>query len=420
MAQALRAVEDETPQTALVAQVSANPGLVLLDRERFDQFYEAIKAETDKLVPDLTTEKGRKEIASMAFKVAKTKTAIDAAGKLLNEEARAKINIVDAARRDIRDKLDALKDEVRRPLTEWEAREEERIAACDALIERMKAAAVVSLEDTAETVAQRLAKVKAFALDEGQFQSSLPLATAQQEAAVQALTAAQARLVKEEADRAELERLRAEAAEREARERAEAEAKAAAEAAERQRQEAEARAARAAEEEQARIDGHVERSLIWKDEETGIWLKSRPDVIPNSSGDYADLKTTVSVATKALEQSLSSYDYPMQGALVGMASEAVLGIPMQSFTLVWVEKTAPFCVRVTTLTPDDLERGRMQVRSALRTMARCLDSGEWPGPGAQHDAEYLSLPAYAAKRIDEELEIQAASANDNHAQHEAA
>ena len=260
MAQALRAVENETPQTALVAQVSANPGLVLLDRERFDQFYEAIKAETDKLVPDLTTEKGRKEIASMAHKVAKTKTAIDAAGKLLNEEARAKINVVDAARRDIRDKLDALKDEVRKPLTEWEAKEEARVAACDALVERIKAAAVVSLEDTAATVANRLSNVKAFALDEGQFQSSLPLALAQHEATVTALTSAHARLVKEEADRAELERLRAEAAERDAKERAEAEARAAAEAAERQRQEAEARAARAAEEEQARIDAAAQRA----------------------------------------------------------------------------------------------------------------------------------------------------------------
>lgn len=168
------------------------------------------------------------------------------------------------------------------------------------------------------------------------------------------------------------------------------------------------------------LDGHVERSLIWKDAETGIWLKSRPDVIPNSSGDYADLKTTVSVSTKALEQSLASFDYAMQGALVGMASEAVLGIPMQSFTLVWVEKTAPFCVRVTTLTPDDLERGRMQVRAALKSMARCLDTGEWPGPGAQHDAEYISLPPYAAKRIDDELEIIAASANDNARTEEAA
>lgn len=253
MAQALRSVETETPQTALVAQVAENPGLVLLDRERFDQFYEAIKAETDKLVPDLTTEKGRAAIKAMAFKVTKTKTAIDDAGKLLKEEAQATVNKVDAARREIKTRLEALRDDVRKPLTEWEAREEERVAACDALIERIKAAAVVSMDDTVASVANRLANVKAFALDEGQFQSSLPLALAQQEATVTALTSAHARLVKEEADRAELERLRAEAAEREAKERAEAEAKSAAEAADRQRQEAEARAARAAEEEQARI-----------------------------------------------------------------------------------------------------------------------------------------------------------------------
>ena len=169
------------------------------------------------------------------------------------------------------------------------------------------------------------------------------------------------------------------------------------------------------------LDGFVERSLIWKDAETGIWLKSRPDVIPNGSGDYADLKTTSSVATRALEQSLASFDYAMQGAIVGMASEAVLGIPMQSFSLVWVEKTAPFCVRITTLTPADLERGRLQVRAALRTMARCLETGEWPGPGGdRRDAEYLALPAYAAKRIDTELELQDAEANDNNRHNEAA
>lgn len=254
MAQALRSIEEETPHTALVAQVNANPGLVLLDQERFNQFYEAIKQETDKLVPDLTTEKGRKEIASMAFKVAKTKTAIDAAGKLLNEEARAQINKVDAARRDIREKLDALKDEVRKPLTDWEAREEERVAACDALIALMKRDAVVTLEDTSASVAARLAEIKAFALDEGQFQSLLATAQQQQADAIENLTAAHARLLKEEADRAELDRLRSEAAERAERERAEAEAKAAAEAAERAKREAEERAARAAEEEKARIE----------------------------------------------------------------------------------------------------------------------------------------------------------------------
>jgi len=146
-------------------------------------------------------------------------------------------------------------------------------------------------------------------------------------------------------------------------------------------------------------------------------------MIPNDSADFVDLKTTRSVSTQALERSLADFDYAMQGAIVGMASEAVLGIPMQSFTLVWVEKTAPFCVRVTTMTPADLERGRMQVRAALRTMARCLDTGRWPGPGGDRaDAEYLALPSYAAKRIDTELELIAAEtpANDSQHQNEAA
>lgn len=167
------------------------------------------------------------------------------------------------------------------------------------------------------------------------------------------------------------------------------------------------------------LDGKVERSLIWKDAETGIWIKSRPDVIPNGSGVVADLKTTVSVTDDALAKSLASYGYNVQAAVVGMGLEAVLGLTMEAFALVWVEKADPWCVRVTQLTPDDIERGRLQVRAALRTMARCLDTGVWPGPGGA-DASYLSLPAYAAKRIDTELELQAAEANDNTRQPEKA
>jgi hypothetical protein len=171
------------------------------------------------------------------------------------------------------------------------------------------------------------------------------------------------------------------------------------------------------------LDGKVERSLIWKDEETGVWLKARPDVIPNASGLVADLKTTTSVRTDALERSLGDYGYHVQAALVGMGLKATLDIAMEEFALVWVEKTAPWCVRITTLTGADIERGQMQIRAGLRTFADCLASGRWPGPGGdRRDAEYLQLPAWAAKRIDTELELIAAEVpgNDNHSQDEAA
>lgn len=168
------------------------------------------------------------------------------------------------------------------------------------------------------------------------------------------------------------------------------------------------------------LDGAVERSLIWRDP-SGAWLKSRPDNIPTGSGLFADLKTTESVSDESLERSLASFGYHMQAALVGMASEAVLNRPMEEFAFVWVEKSPPHCVRVTVLTGEDLERGRMQLRRAIDTFARCVATGEWPGPGnGRRDAEYLQLPAWAAKRIDQQLEVAAAEANDNHHPGEAA
>jgi hypothetical protein len=169
------------------------------------------------------------------------------------------------------------------------------------------------------------------------------------------------------------------------------------------------------------LDGFVERSLFWKDAETGVWLKSRPDVVPRASGLFSDLKTTNSVADSDLERSLADFGYHMQAGLVGMASEAVLGRPMEEFALVWVEKAPPHCVRVTVLTGEDLDRGRQQLRRAIDQFAECIAIGEWPGPGgSRRDAEYLTLPPWAAKQIDQRLEVIAAEANDNHPQTEAA
>lgn len=161
------------------------------------------------------------------------------------------------------------------------------------------------------------------------------------------------------------------------------------------------------------LDGAVERSLIWRAPDTGVWLKSRPDNITTSGGDYSDLKTTVSVSDEALQKTIASFHYQMQGALVGMASDIVLGVPMQSFSLVFVEKAPPHCVRVISLTDEDLLRGQMQVRAAVDVFARCAAANAWPGPGGvQRDASNLPIASWAAKRIDERLEVMKATAPD--------
>lgn len=80
----------------------------------------------DSFEHDLSTAAGRKRTASLSAKVSKLKVKLDSMGKDLVADAKKKIKVVDNSRKSMREDLDALRDEARRPLTEWEAEEEAR------------------------------------------------------------------------------------------------------------------------------------------------------------------------------------------------------------------------------------------------------------------------------------------------------
>lgn len=117
--------------TDLVVIEKSSAMAVFTNNEQLDPIIEKIEKEARSLVPDVSTKKGRDAIASMAHKVARSKTYIDNAGKDLVAELKALPKQIDESRRIVRERLDALKDEVRRQLTEWEA-EQERIKAEEA------------------------------------------------------------------------------------------------------------------------------------------------------------------------------------------------------------------------------------------------------------------------------------------------
>lgn len=116
----------------LVVIDKKNAMAVFTNNDQLDPLIEAIEKEARSLVPDVTTKKGRDAIASMAHKVARSKSYIDNAGKDLVAELKALPKQIDESRRVVRERLDVLKDEVRRPLTEWED-EQDRIKAEEAM-----------------------------------------------------------------------------------------------------------------------------------------------------------------------------------------------------------------------------------------------------------------------------------------------
>lgn len=221
--------------TALVAMFTAENGL--------DPLIERIAAEVRAHVPDLTTAKGRDAIKSLAYKVARSKTMLDDAGKLLTDEQRKAIATVDAARRKMREALDALKDEARKPLDDWEAAEATRIQNLKNRLERLTNAAPA--EETEEAFAELIGRVEAVNPEDGTWGEYLMDAVRAKDATLKRLR-----------DAAELSRLRREAAARAEADRIAQEAAAAAEA-ERIEREAEAerqRQAEAAEAERVRQD----------------------------------------------------------------------------------------------------------------------------------------------------------------------
>jgi hypothetical protein len=136
--------------------------------------------------------------------------------------------------------------------------------------------------------------------------------------------------------------------------------------------------------------------------------KSRPDAIPNDAGDFADLKTTTSVKTDDLARTIAEYGYHQQAALIASGWHAITAKDVASFSFVFVESKPPYCTRIVTLRDDDLARGERQNFVAIKTFAKCMETGEWPGPGGA-DAEYLALPTWAQTRIDHQLELAEAS-----------
>ncbi|EFE7113882.1 cell envelope biogenesis protein TolA [Escherichia coli] len=211
--------------TDLVVIEKANAMTVFQSADQIEEILQKVEREVMSFVPDITTAKGRKEIASLAYKVAQTKTYLDGLGKDLVAELKEIPKLIDANRKTVRDRLDELKAKARHPLTDYEE-EQARIKA----------------EEEAKAAAEALAK---------QIESDHEIAILMDREFDRQRE--EARLKTEQEKREHEERLKREAEEK-ARAEAEAKAKAEIEAAARREAEAKAAAERAEREKQAAIE----------------------------------------------------------------------------------------------------------------------------------------------------------------------
>jgi len=212
--------------------------------EQLDPILLAIEKEARALVADVSTKAGRDAIRSNAAKVAKAKVAIEKAGKALADEQKQIPKLIDRARKHSKQFLDELQIDVRKDLTAWEKSEADRKLNLEVRLSELKNLSNFEFKPTAEQILTVLNKANAIELGED-WDEFLAQATEEKSRVVASLQKDYETTLKAEQDAAELEKLRAEQAERKAKEdadraKAEAEAKAKADAERIEKEKAEA------------------------------------------------------------------------------------------------------------------------------------------------------------------------------------
>lgn len=200
----------------IVIEIAPEQAPALYTQNGLESFLEQIRKSVNE-VPDLTTAKGRARIASLAASVSRSKTAIEKPGRDYLKRLKELPKEVEAELRRFVTECDAIRDETRRPLTEWEQAEESRKNALQQRLNDLRALGDVMSADgnylPSVDIQARISEAKSVALDDS-WEEVAAEAGVDKDATIQKLEAAFIVAKQREDQAAELERLRVEAEEK--------------------------------------------------------------------------------------------------------------------------------------------------------------------------------------------------------------
>lgn len=123
--------------------------------------------------------------------------------------------------------------------------------------------------------------------------------------------------------------------------------------------------------------GAAEESLFWRDPNSQVICKARPDFI-REGHILVDIKTTEDTSYKAFQKSIVKYGYHVQAALYLDGASEVLGQKFDEFIIVAIEKKAPYAINCFMLDDSAIMEGRALYFHALSILAECFKTKKFP------------------------------------------
>lgn len=140
-------------------------------------------------------------------------------------------------------------------------------------------------------------------------------------------------------------------------------------------------------------NSEVETSYYVQDQETGLYIKARPDIIHEDRGLMFDVKTTSKSAKPGIwDRECKNYDYPYQTAYHMRVIEQVTGKSIDDAFYIVAETVPPYDIAVRHVPDEVLDIAKDRVEEDLQKIKRWTENDHFPGYEELADSDSGEFP----------------------------
>jgi hypothetical protein len=136
-------------------------------------------------------------------------------------------------------------------------------------------------------------------------------------------------------------------------------------------------------------DARIENSFFWQDKHSGLYVKSRPDVLHENM--IVDLKTCADASPRAFQNSMVLGGYHIQGAMIRDGVEEIEGRRINNVINICIETKYPFNMAIYMIDEYAIDEGQMKYKNLLLALKQSLEENNFQDYGIQT----IGLPKWA-------------------------
>jgi exodeoxyribonuclease VIII len=142
-------------------------------------------------------------------------------------------------------------------------------------------------------------------------------------------------------------------------------------------------------------NSHRELSAYLTDEKTGLKLKVRPDILPQTKSTIIDIKSCIDSSPKKFKGDVYSYGYSLSAAYYCDL------LKRENYIFAAIEKSQPYQTSLYALSDEMMEYGRQQYRMGLDLLKWSYDNNYW----CDHNEFEILKESYSLENLEQFFEI---------------